>query len=420
MYIFIDYFLDIILINIDILTGRSDTKILKEKLKTYIIKIIEKKETDKKTIFNILYKYLYNEKLLSYKKNDYIKLYTKIQMYIEKLNSNHDMLNKIEIDILKYNNIIYYFIDTYNIYILLNTVMKPCFANTISLILYNNILKFINNIMSIHNYININSNVNILDNISNIIILRYKLINLLQYNIIPNLIKFYYNKDKTIIYIYKNLSLKNRWDLLDKNDISNLDFLKYLGGAKIDLNEKDKILFVIEKIKQLQSSNEIYKNDKTFDDFIVFLSNPYIQKSILIDNIQLPTAYKNILNILESQKNDSSNNVSLNIFNELLNTDIGNKLCKIYKQENLATDDVKKVIFDLNNNPETEKYSTNFEFTKNDVIFLTILSCLDAIKKEANNSNVSVNDESKNNSTIVQLNYPVSKFKINDKLFTLK
>ena len=189
----------------------------------------------------------------------------------------------------------------------------------ISLILYNIILKFINNILDITDYIESNTNIHILQNMSNLIILRYKLVNLFQYNILPNTIKLYSKKDKNIKYVYNKLIHKDNWNNLDNYDISNFDFLKFLGGAEIVTEEKEKITNVIEKIKKLQTSNEIYKNDKNFDEFIVFLSNPYIQKSILINNVQLPNEYKNILNILESNKNEISNNVSLNIFNELKN-----------------------------------------------------------------------------------------------------
>lgn len=426
MYKIIDYFLNIILKNINFLlnTKTDDNINLKKKLNTCIIKIIQKEELNKNIIFKILYKDLYNEKLLLHKQKDYIQLYTKLQIYIKKLyikeiksELNEDIYNEI----ICYNNIIYYFIHNYNNFILINTIIKICFSKMISLILYNIILKFINNILDISEYIDLNMNTNILQNMSNLIILRYKLINLFQYNIIPNVIKLYYKKDKNIKYIYNKLIYKNNWNVLDNRDILNYDYLNFLGGAEIITEEKQKITNIIEKVKDLQSSNEIYKHNKSFDEFIIFLSNPYIQKSILINNVQLPEEFKNILNILESNKNDTSENISLNIFNELMDTDIGKKLCKIYKQENIATDSVKNVILDLNNTSSTEKYDTNFEFTKNDIVFLTILNCLDAIKKETTNTATSgVKDNSKSNSLIINLNYPISKFKMNDKLFILK
>lgn len=418
----VDYFLNIVLKNINFLLETNDNANLKKKLYICIIKIINKEETKKNILFKILYKEFYNEKLLLYKQKDYTNLNMKLQIYIKKLYTNienrSELNENIYNELICYNNIIYYFTHNYNNFVLINTLIKNCYSKMMALILYNIILKFINNILDISEYIESHINVNVLQNMSNLIIFRYKLINLFQYNIIPNTFKLYSKKDNNIKYIYNNLTYKHNWNNLDICDIINFDFLKFLGGAQIIPEEKEKITNVIKKIKDLQSSNEIYKNDKDFDEFITFLSNEYIQNSIIYKNVQLPEKFKNILNILENNKNEITNNVSLNIFNELLDSEIGKKLCKIYKQENIGTDSVKNVILDLNNDPVSKKYDTSFEFTKNDIIFLTILNCLDAIKKETSIKD----DNSKSNSTslIVNLNYPISRFKMNDKLFTLK
>jgi hypothetical protein len=418
MHKYIKYFLETVLKNINILLKDANISELHSDLSIIIIKIIKQDPIiDKNKILQILFKELYNTKLELYTKNDYIILNNKLQLYISKISSNKTDQNvMIYEEIIYYKNIIYYFINVNDNYKLTNTLLKCCFARLISLILYQIILKFINDSMEIFNYISENKNLNSTKGISKLIELRFILLNLLQYRLIPNIMKAYSKNDKHILYIYDQLNYKKAWYKLDPQlDIKNIPILNSVGGAEVIKEDRDSINIIIEKLKKLKSTDKNYENNPDIDEFIIFLSNPFMQKSILVDNLLLPKKFKLILDKLINEKEEQSGSLILNIFNELINTPFGNKLLKIYNCPNKATDKVKNIIYDLSSDDKntTNNKKSNFEFTDSDFDKITILMIIDAVKS------VIHNNYPQSNSMQVNINHPTSEIKINDEIIKI-
>ncbi|BAO49455.1 hypothetical protein [Alphaentomopoxvirus acuprea] len=261
--------------------------------------------------------------------------------------------------------------------------------------------------------------------ILSLILIKNGVINIIIYNLLPLILYNLQHKtyDKIIINMIsidkknkntkKNINelnhgLLKKINLYLKKETENQELLSniYAGAKKYNM---ENIELMINSLQDIKNNNTLYDTEKV-NEFINFLEDKHVQELLEHGKIEPPYKFKDIINTINTEKLNSDGYISLNIFNELMDTDIGRKLLKIFSGK--SPKEISDTIFGaeqyLNNSLDLENNS--FGFKKSDIVVFTVLECLDAIRASYNNKNCC----DSNRSLIVNINTPVENVKVND------
>lgn len=206
-------------------------------------------------------------------------------------------------------------------------------------------------------------------NINKLIFMKKNIINIIIKNLCPLIL--HKNNFNDNIFSYDNIYNINEYL---KEEINNIK-----GGAtKYNSETIQTIINSLENIKD--SDNTLYDREKV-NEFINFLKDPNTKN--VIDKMDgLPYNFDDTVNKLNIDTLNNEGYVSLSIFNELMDTDIGHKLLKIFTGK--TPDEISGIIFkseELANNGDILD-DNSFGFKKGDIVLISVLECLDALKKK--------------------------------------
>ncbi|AAC97692.1 hypothetical protein MseVgp184 [Melanoplus sanguinipes entomopoxvirus] len=255
-------------------------------------------------------------------------------------------------------------------------------------------------------------------NLKTLIMLRNGILNIIVYKIIP-----------IMLYIYKHdtSNLPNAFKYpptdineLDTNKINNIiEYLKeeieknmfnYISGFK-----KYNMESINNMINVLKGDNcDKLCNPDEAKELLNFLQDPHVQNMLLDGEIDLPQ--KNVIKDLNSKILNNSEYVTLNIMNELLDTNIGKKLMQIFTGS--SSESLSNTILGAENkiNNGINLNNNSFGFKDSDIVLITVMECLDAIRACANNSK---NCCVKTPSLTVNVNTPITKLSVDGTEFKL-
>ncbi|CCU55816.1 unknown similar to AMEV214 [Choristoneura biennis entomopoxvirus] len=373
-----------------------------EELKcSFRIDIDNKNSKEIKKILQIKYNELYNflhKELSNLNFNDYKILFNKIKNTYQLLSISQQYKNFIYDKLLK----LYYCLLSDNNGNLI-FIIKEDFISIISTIIFYFIKKHIIKYLEIIKFLNDIKKKE--RNISKLIHMKNNILELILKNICPLLLSF--NKVHNDKYDYNNIYNINE---CLKNEIFNIK----AGATKYNSETIQSMLSALENIND--SDNTLYDKDKV-NEFINFLKDPNTKKLIgETDNI--PYSFDDTINKINVNTLNNEGYVSLNIFNELMDTDIGHKLLKVFTGK--TPDEISGIIFkaeDFANNGDILE-DNSFGFKKGDVVLISVLECLDALKKGYNNS--CTTNTLPVGSVTVNINTPISDIKINDTFMELE
>ncbi|AAG02920.1 hypothetical protein AMV214 [Betaentomopoxvirus amoorei] len=349
--------------------------------------------------YNELYNFLHTE-LSNLSLNDYKMIFNKIKNTFNDLSIPNQYKNFIHDKLLRLHFCLLYDHSEKLIFIIKEDFIA-IFRCIIFYFIKKNIINYLETIKILNDVKKKERNIN------KLIYMKKNIIELILKNICPLLLSKY-NTLKDNEFTYNNINKIN--DCL-KREIYNIK----AGATKYNSETIQTMLSALENIKE--NENPMYDKDKV-NEFINFLKDPNTRK-IICDNADIPYSFDETINKINVNTLDDENFISLNIFNELMDTDIGHKLLRIFSGK--TPNEISGIIF------KGEEYANNgdilednsFGFRKGDIVLISVLECLDAIKKGYNNCNNPVMTIP-NGSITVNVNTPISDIKINDTYLNLE
>ncbi|CCU56440.1 unknown similar to AMEV214 [Mythimna separata entomopoxvirus 'L'] len=191
--------------------------------------------------------------------------------------------------------------------------------------------------------------------------------------------------------------------------------ISIIKGGAVKYNSET-IQTMIDALENIRGSeNPVYDKDKV-DEFITFLKDPNTKK-LIEDGEKMPYNFEDTVDKINTNTLTDEGYVSLNIFNELLDTEIGHRLLKIFSGK--TVDQISGIIYkseeSANNGDILDDNS--FGFKKGDIVLISVLECLDALRCSYSSNKPCCSNPG---SVVVNVNTPITQLRVTDNVVELE